>query len=177
MGLPGYERPINSFDYDLYLKYLESSKWKELRNKRLKIDDYRCAICGNPHNLQVHHLLYPTVLGTEHIDHLVTLCTQCHKEIENRKKYSVRDSRAQTWYSRGIVWASFSNEEEFQGDKGRILEERCNIKGDGFLVAVETKSDNGASYFYNKDDKRYYMTLVDFRYLSENTNLNLKLKY
>ena len=74
--------------YDKYLKYLESEKWAELRNKRLALDNYECAICRSPYDLQVHHLIYPALLGTEHISHLVTLCKNCHAVIEGRKKRS-----------------------------------------------------------------------------------------
>ena len=75
-----------SNDYDKYLAYLESRTWSEKRNMALERDEYHCSLCGNPNNLEVHHLRYPDVLGTESIADLMTLCCECHKKLEDYKK-------------------------------------------------------------------------------------------
>lgn len=73
-----------------YSEYLQSEYWKEARNKRLKIDGYRCQMCGSKDDLEVHHLSYHYVFkenglndrGQSVIDtELVTLCHDCHGKI------------------------------------------------------------------------------------------------
>lgn len=62
--------------------YLHTDVWRTLREKRLRFDDYRCQRCGTAKNLQVHHLRYPDIWGTENIrEDLITLCDECHNTI------------------------------------------------------------------------------------------------
>lgn len=71
---------------DEYRDYLNSEAWQQLRSKRLAIDEFRCQKCRCPFGLQVHHLRYPKILGTEDpYTDLITLCTRCHAEIEQQK--------------------------------------------------------------------------------------------
>lgn len=80
-------------DYDAYLEYLKSERWRKLRNERLILDSFRCALCGSPDQLHVHHIYYPNEYGTENINDLITLCPTCHGLIEKLKKegrHSVR---------------------------------------------------------------------------------------
>lgn len=72
--------------FDQYFEYLRSSSWAEKRNEALMRDEYHCSICGNPNNLEVHHLKYPSLLGTEPVSDLMTVCEGCHKKIESYKK-------------------------------------------------------------------------------------------
>jgi hypothetical protein len=83
--------------YDKYLSYLESKTWADKRNEALKRDDYHCVICGNPNNLEVHHLRYPDILGTELISDLMTLCRSCHKNMEEYKKGHKVSSLTRYW--------------------------------------------------------------------------------
>ena len=77
---------------DEYRDYLRSDRWRDLRSKRLAIDEYRCQRCGSPYGLQVHHLAYPLDLGTEDpYTDLITLCGPCHELIENQKKTYRKD--------------------------------------------------------------------------------------
>ena len=62
-----------------------SAIWRELRETRLKHDDYKCHKCGAAYNLQVHHTRYPEVWGEEIIDDLVTLCDECHKNTHKKE--------------------------------------------------------------------------------------------
>lgn len=78
-----------------YKEYLRSDTWQRLRSKRLAIDEYRCQRCGTPYGpLQVHHLAYPAVLGTEdpYMD-LITLCADCHELIEHNKHMHRKDKK------------------------------------------------------------------------------------
>lgn len=72
-------------DTSEYGDYLKSDEWKAIAAERLKIDEYRCVMCGsrgtveNP--LQVHHMKY-THIGNERPyiwTELLTLCYMCHK--------------------------------------------------------------------------------------------------
>ena len=68
------------------------------RTERLKIDNFKCAVCGRPMDLQVHHLNYDNV-GHENVyTDLITLCKFCHTDIENEKKaYKTRQGYATNW--------------------------------------------------------------------------------
>ena len=135
MGLPPYTHPRNSFDYDNYLSYLNSKAWAELRNKRIELDGYKCAICGNPNSLEVHHLIYPTVLGTESTNHLVTLCSTCHMLIEKRKKLS--DNRgAKRWYSNITVQFNFADYEQWEEYREKFKELFQEEDDNGFMIAT-----------------------------------------
>lgn len=65
-----------------YDDYLQTDVWRELRNKRLTIDFHRCRQCGTGINVEVHHIKYPDIWGTENVeDDLVTLCASCHARV------------------------------------------------------------------------------------------------
>lgn len=78
----------NYGDYGIrYKLYLNSEVWQKLRTQRLKIDGFKCQLCGSPLDLQVHHLNYPKELGTENVaTDLITLCSSCHEQVEKAKK-------------------------------------------------------------------------------------------
>jgi hypothetical protein len=175
MSLPDYKRPANDFDYEVYLRYLESKTWAKLRNRRLKIDDYKCAICESPYNLQVHHLLYPKILGTEHVSHLVTLCTQCHKEIENRKNHSLRNTKAQSWYSNSMIWVRFSDRDDFESRKDDLLQ-YCNTDKRNHRVVVYLENEN-VRRLLCESDGACYMKLVDYRWLSEQKVFDIYISF
>ncbi len=70
-----------------YYKYLQSDKWKNISQERMRIDKYQCVMCGsrgtanNP--LQVHHLSYAHLYHEENriYEDLETLCANCHASI------------------------------------------------------------------------------------------------
>ena len=41
-----------------YKSYLESDEWKTKRESILIRDSYKCRVCKNNNNLEVHHLLF-----------------------------------------------------------------------------------------------------------------------
>ena len=75
-----------------YQEYLRSDQWKRKRDKRV-IADGKCQICGRPFDLQVHHKTYENV-PFEHAEDLITLCRECHQEVERRKNYPGANSNA-----------------------------------------------------------------------------------
>jgi hypothetical protein len=123
-------KPIDlTNDYDKYLSYLQSQTWAKLRNLALKRDDYHCSICQNPHNLEVHHLRYPKVLGTEPVSDLMTLCDKCHERLENWKKGHKTNGTVVKWTPpRKILWIKAKDIDECQ-----LLYDKCQtLRGSGY---------------------------------------------
>lgn len=66
--------------------YYKTPAWAAKRSERLKLDGYKCAMCGFTRALEVHHINYER-LGHEDVSKdLITLCKKCHNEIEAQKK-------------------------------------------------------------------------------------------
>ena len=71
-------------DSDKYYIYIQSDEWKEKRLQALDRAGYRCQVCGDGMNLQVHHVTYDR-LGNEHEDDLIAVCKRCHEKIHSGK--------------------------------------------------------------------------------------------
>ena len=65
-----------------YESYIRSCAWQDKRKQRLAIDDFKCQMCGNKENLEVHHVTYDR-LGNESMDDLITLCERCHTKVHS----------------------------------------------------------------------------------------------
>ena len=63
--------------YPTYAEYLRSPRWAEIRQGVMKRDAHTCVFCKSPGE-QVHHVVYPKVIGTEEPASLVTVCRRCH---------------------------------------------------------------------------------------------------
>lgn len=63
-----------------YKQYLQSDKWKGLRQKVLDRDNHKCRICGNTNGLDVHHITGQNRFNESPAD-LMTLCRKCHDII------------------------------------------------------------------------------------------------
>ena len=49
-------------------------------------DNYTCQICGKNHGrLEVHHIHFKSQGGSDRMDNLVTLCSECHNKIHKNK--------------------------------------------------------------------------------------------
>ena len=68
-----------------YKKYLQSRHWQRVRKKTLKRFGYKCALCSNTKNLQVHHNTYKH-LGHEKKLDVIVLCDFHHKMVHNKLK-------------------------------------------------------------------------------------------
>lgn len=83
---------------EFYKLYIRSEAWEQKKQERLKIDGYKCVMCGRTtkhcRTMQCHHVTYAR-LGDENVlTDLVTLCGECHRRIHryyNRKKGDVVD--------------------------------------------------------------------------------------
>jgi DNA-directed RNA polymerase subunit RPC12/RpoP len=74
-----------------YANLLTDPRWHQLRKERLKIDKYRCQICGrgNPDvSLAVHHLEYVTgwMPWDYPLSMLQTLCFAHHEQVHVGQK-------------------------------------------------------------------------------------------
>ena len=92
---PQIVRPKTEFvkPYDQYMTaeakrdYLLSVRWKIKRNAVFTRDDNTCQSCGSTEQLECHHIDY-SMLGDEPLEHLITICRQCHQTVHNRLGYS-----------------------------------------------------------------------------------------
>lgn len=64
--------------------------WDEVRTLVYKRDGFRCRACGrskgegNVRKLNAHHILLLRVSQTNDPRNLVTLCDECHRQVENK---------------------------------------------------------------------------------------------
>lgn len=79
-----------------YEEYMKSESWRTKRQERLVIDDNRCRMCGaDDRGLEVHHRpdSYRLIPNESVLDHLTTLCPECHEAITNiirNRRYAAR---------------------------------------------------------------------------------------
>lgn len=66
---------------DNYAVFLNSKYWNAVRNLVLKRDKFKCVICSETKNLQIHHNTYKNHFNEhKHLGDLMTLCKECHKQ-------------------------------------------------------------------------------------------------
>lgn len=135
--------------YDKYLAYLDSQTWAELRNKALERDEYHCCICNSPHNLEVHHLRYPQVLGTERISDLMTLCDKCHEKLEQWKKGHTSRQKMVIWTPpKRVTWIKFDTSEEAKLFTG--VYDNSHYDGDEKLIVWTEETQNRHCLYLSK---------------------------
>lgn len=69
-----------------YTQYMKSQKWRDKKQQRLEIDDFKCVMCKRPqertrNGLQCHHISYQNLGDEDVFLDLVTLCPECHRRI------------------------------------------------------------------------------------------------
>jgi len=60
---------------------LEPNSYKELCQRVMERDNWRCQVCGSQQNLQVHHKQLRSQQGSDEDSNLITLCAGCHEEL------------------------------------------------------------------------------------------------
>src|SRR3954466_13434373 len=53
----------------------------QVRLSVLRRDGWRCQLCGNMQNLQVHHQVFRSHGGNGSEQNLITLCCNCHSRV------------------------------------------------------------------------------------------------
>jgi hypothetical protein len=65
---------------------LEPDSYRALHRKVLERDGWKCQHCGRATELEVHHIRFRSALGHDEPDNLITLCSECHRDVH----YSLR---------------------------------------------------------------------------------------
>lgn len=78
---------------DINKKDYQYGKTYGFYNKRYYVfarDNYTCQVCGKAKDkiLQVHHIIYKSNGGSDSVDNLITICTDCHT-TDNHKKNGI----------------------------------------------------------------------------------------
>ena len=63
---------------------LDPNSYQELRKQILDRDGWRCQHCGSMKNLEVHHIQFRSLFGSDEEGNLITLCLDCHVKLHNR---------------------------------------------------------------------------------------------
>lgn len=71
-----------------YTAYLLTEEWKNRRMGCLVRSNYRCEACGSGTQLDTHHLTYARIYS-EPLSDLISLCRNCHSEIERLIKNQI----------------------------------------------------------------------------------------
>ena len=71
---------MNEEEYQRYLDYIESPKWRAKRQRVLSRDGHECQVCTAAERLEVHHKTYDNLFH-EPLDDLITLCHDCHEAV------------------------------------------------------------------------------------------------
>lgn len=71
-----------------YKDQLLDPRWQKVRLAVMNRDNFTCRMCGDKNTtLNIHHLeYYPGFAWDTPISSLITLCKDCHKEVEQMKK-------------------------------------------------------------------------------------------
>ncbi len=92
----------------VWLAYLESAHWRDLRAQAFKRDGYKCTRCGSRHRLRGHHVKYSADLTTVPLKHILTLCEPCHtahhREANRERKLRRRERRAERKTMSRLAW-------------------------------------------------------------------------
>ena len=79
-----------------YNKFLQTPYWKIISENQKRCAGKRCALCGYPYILNVHHTTYKHH-GDEifHLDDLVTVCRECHRAIHGIDSINTEQKRSE----------------------------------------------------------------------------------
>lgn len=84
-----------------YKEYLQSDDWKAIAQERMKIDGYRCCMCGcrgtMTNRLEIHHLTYRNLYHERPYEDLLTLCHVCHKSVHRMMERKTSPDGRRGW--------------------------------------------------------------------------------
>ena len=96
-----------------YSEKLRDPRWQRKRLEVMQRDNFECKWCmNNEKTLNVHHLQYSGEPWDTPIEHLITLCEDCHKDDHDMRKCA-EDELLKTLKLAGysydhITWLSFA---------------------------------------------------------------------
>jgi len=67
-----------TWTHELYLVYLRSVEWANVREEALRRDGHQCTNCPATTNLHGHHVRYERLGRAGEVDDVRTLCEWCH---------------------------------------------------------------------------------------------------
>jgi len=106
----GDKPTINNVQYQ---HYLTTQEWRRRAEARLKLDGYRCQMCGgsgtsrNP--LQVHHFGYTNIYKENPDKDLVTLCKSCHTSVHTMMNRITDAATGQRGWKDSIIRVVYAN--------------------------------------------------------------------
>ena len=113
---------------DEYYAYLRTPAWQDKRSKRLVLDNFTCQKCGAKKTLlDVHHINYERVGNEDIYRDLITLCRECHKEIEEGKKIPVRENQVRAISNPDAASIAFCDENAMHDYSAGGAENYCRI--------------------------------------------------
>jgi 5-methylcytosine-specific restriction endonuclease McrA len=69
-----------------YRGYLQSGEWQDLRERVFNRDNWICQGCLDAPAEETHHLTYERV-GNEMLFDLISVCSNCHRQIHHQTEY------------------------------------------------------------------------------------------
>jgi|JI10StandDraft_1071094.scaffolds.fasta_scaffold1621245_1 hypothetical protein len=79
-------QPAGVSNFMTYSEKLKDPRWQKKRLEILNRDNWKCRKCESSENtLHVHHLMYAKEPWLVDNTDLITLCKNCHSEVENDK--------------------------------------------------------------------------------------------
>lgn len=84
------KNPLLALDSVKHWGYQKGSNYGFENTKAMVLnrDDYTCQYCKGRHKdskLEVHHIVFRSLNGSDEQDNLITLCHTCHKDLHNGK--------------------------------------------------------------------------------------------
>lgn len=69
---------------EIRLAYYASEHWAETKSPRMRMDNFRCVLCRDSCELEVHHICYR--LFAEELKELLTVCRVCHRVLHEKSR-------------------------------------------------------------------------------------------
>lgn len=62
-----------------YKSYINSKLWTKRKNRFFRRYGKQCSCCNSTRYIQLHHKVYTGIYGNEPDNHLIAMCSSCHK--------------------------------------------------------------------------------------------------
>lgn len=125
-----------------YQAYLNSPRWQAIRKRLYREYEYKCAMCGSPKNLNVHHITYEN-LGEEKDEDLTVLCQQCHSDIHGKRTFF--DDLCLAWERLFEEWEAETDkdEKEIKNIQLKIIDKAMELVPEASRIYEKIKQEKG----------------------------------